>query len=101
MKCCPTCGQTLPESLPITAQFRGVKREIMKMVHKAGKNGIRSDVLFDRIYGQDPNGGPLTGLKIIAVHVCAMNRVLKPLGWHLHALTVGRGGFGFYVIEKQ
>lgn len=100
MKCCTTCGQTLPEKWTFAAQFRGIKQQILIEVHKAGKHGIRSDVLFDRIYKTDPDGGPLTGVKILAVHVSQMNRTLKPQGWYLHSLNRGRCGFGHYVVEK-
>jgi hypothetical protein len=100
MTCCKTCGQTLPESLPIANQFRGVQQQIVKAVHKAGKYGIRSDILFDQIYKSDPDGGPLTGVKIIAVFAWHINKILKPQGWWLHSVTVGRGGLGYYVLEK-
>ena len=73
---------------------------MIKAVHKAGKHGIRSDALFEQIYKSDPDGGPLTGVKILAVHAWGINRVLRKQGWCLHSLTVGRGGLGYYVLDK-
>jgi hypothetical protein len=100
MKGCPACGQTLPEKLPLGLCFRGIKKRIVDVVHRAGETGIPTDALFDRIYGEDPNGGPETGFKIIAVHVCAMNKKMKPFGLKISSKTVGRGGCGAYVISK-
>lgn len=97
---CKTCGQTLPHPLPHDLPFRGVKAQIVHYVHKAGTHGIRSDVLFDHVYSDDPDGGPLTGMKILAVHICGMNKKLKPFGFRIRSLTVGRGGYGHYVMTK-
>ena len=100
VKCCPTCHQTLPNPLPHDLQFRGVKNLILRRVHKAGGAGIRSDLLFDHVYGDDPNGGPETGMKILAVHIWHMNKTLKSFGLKIKSLTVGRGGYGNYVLVK-
>lgn len=99
VKCCPTCGQTLPNPLPHNLKFRGIKDRILRVVHRSGVHGVRSDVLFDRVYGDDPNGGPLTGMKILAVHICKMNKDMKPFGLCIRSLTVGRGGYGTYVLR--
>ena len=74
---------------------------MLHFVHRSGVHGIRSDILFDLIYGADPNGGPDTGQKILAVHICRMNKDMKIFGLRLRSLTVGRGGYGSYVLIKK
>ena len=73
---------------------------MLDVVRRAGKHGIRSDLLFERVYGEDPNGGPETGVKVLAVHARQMNMVMKPKGWRIYSLTRGRCGYGQYVVSK-
>jgi hypothetical protein len=45
--------------------------------------------LFDAIYADDPNGGPLTGRKCVQCQRVNLNRKLAPLG--LRITSAGRG----------
>ncbi len=99
MKCCPTCGQTLPpEKIPGGERLRGKKYKMVHALHKAGANGLPTQVLFDRMYGDDPEGGPETGIKVIAVFAWHVNKILKLEGYRVHG-TRGRCE-GNYVLEK-
>ena len=90
-----------PKTLPFPeALFRDRKKAIVAAIHKAGSHGVTSEQLFDDVYRNDINGGPLTGVKILAVHVCAINKRLKPHGIRIRHTQVGRGGYaGVYVME--
>ena len=100
MSTCPKCGQQLPEpDLIKGVHVRGMKRRILEIVHHAGARGISSEAIFTRLYDGDPNGGPLTGVKIIAVHCVFLNRLLKPHGLMIRA-SRGRSPDNHYYLRK-
>ena len=86
---CPCCGQTLPDPLPLGLKLVGVERALLERIVKAGKHGIRGDLLFNYIYCSDPDGGPLTGLKVLSVVVWKLNKKLKPLGKKIKSDSAG------------
>ena len=80
--------------------FRGRKKQIVEAIHKAGSRGVTSERLFEIVYGGDRDGGPVTGVKILAVHVWAINKQLKPHGVVIHHTGIGRGGAdGVYILK--
>lgn len=93
---CPCCGQALPPEEPEGLGLRGKRKILFDLVRKAGKHGIRADRLFSALYDDDPNGGPNTGLKIIAVHICHANKVLKRFGLRIRGGQTGHGALGQY-----
>lgn len=93
---CQCCGQPLPPDEPEGLRLRGKRRQIFDLVRKAGKQGIRADRIFSALYDDDPNGGPDTGLKIIAVHVFHANRALEKFGLRIHGGRTGHGALGEY-----
>ena len=90
-----------PKALPFPdSLFRARKKQIVEAIHKAGSHGVTSQRLFEIVYGGDRCGGPETGVKILAVHIWAINKRLKPHGVRLRHTQVGRGGTeGVYVME--
>lgn len=101
MKTCPHCGQIIPEkharNFPVI-HLVGNQKKIVDLIFRAGKNGIPSDALFERLYLNDAEGGPLTGRKILAVMVWHLNKKLKPLGYKIG--SSGQGVPGIYRWEK-
>lgn len=79
--------------------FKGKQQQIVELVHKAGATGIRSDRLFALLHQGDPNGGPLTGIKVLAVQVCQINRYLKAVGRQIRGGRSGHGAFTNYVMH--
>ncbi len=77
---CPCCGQTLPTDGPAGLKLTRSQRRIYDIIRKAGPNGITSDVIFDRLYRDDPDGGPDTQTKIISVFICSLNKKLPKFG---------------------
>ncbi len=82
MKCCPTCGQTLPGPVPLVP-VTGNRARLLQIVQKAGKHGITGTTLFDRLYRGVRNGGP-DSRNILSVMVCAINKQLVKIGKHIH-----------------
>ena len=102
-KVCQCCGQTLPpEPLALKGlKLNGNRLEIYKRVLKAGRHGVTSLSLFEMLYGDDPDGGPLSTRNIISVYVCQLNHRLVPLGQKI--VSEGRVGphiYARYRIEN-
>jgi hypothetical protein len=92
---CPTCGQTFPP--PFKMNWRA-KRSVMLLieaVYRAGPNGITSDKLYEKLYGDDPEGGPVSGIRSLHVRICHTNRRLREEGW-LIVNCKGKGFAGVY-----
>lgn len=93
---CACCGQTLPPDLPVGLVLRGIRFALYDRVRRSGEHGIRADDLFDYLYSSDPNGGPDTGLQIVAVHVWHVNQRLKKFGQRVRGGRTGHGAFAQY-----
>lgn len=97
MACCLTCGQTLPADSPAETILRGKRLELFRRIKRAGQHGISSPDLFDYLYSDDPEGGPNTGVKVITVHICHINKQIRQFGI---AIKNDYGGHGVYSEYK-
>ena len=98
MKCCPACGQTLPPGIPKGLVLRAGHQRIYDIVRRAGPYGITSTDLCDKVYADDPNGGPLDARNTLACRIVYLNRKLKPFG---QRVTCGGGrSDGAYKLVK-
>lgn len=97
---CTCCGQTLPpDDLGITLPLR--LRRILNAVRVSGRHGIRTDRLFDIIYGDDIDGGPLSGIKVLHVHISKLNKLIAPHGWRVAGEHTGNAGtYGLYRLIR-
>lgn len=80
----------------LSVRLTPLQRQIVNLVQRAGDEGIGSDRLFDLLYSDDPNGGPLTGKKCLHVLVWQTNSALRAVGMAIHCSRGGRGASGFY-----
>ena len=62
--------------------------EIFSIISRA-KFGVTPAHLFNLVYADDPNGGPLSGRKAVQVQRVNLNKKLAPLG--LHIASAGSG----------
>ena len=87
---CEHCGHPVTnDDLPGVA-LPSIKGRIFRAVSRAGRHGISTSALMDRVYEDDPDGGPL-GTKVIHVHIANLNKVwLRPRGLQIR----GSGGIG-------
>lgn len=99
MNCCPTCGQTLPPAKPLGLALRGQLLKITNWLLKAGPHGLPSDILFERLHADNPEGGPLTSIKTLHVQVWHLNQRLARVGKKVAATSRGRGGPCTYVMK--
>ena len=98
-KTCSCCGQTLPEELPFGIKLSKLKMRIVERVRRAGPHGILTDDLFDFVYRDDPDGGPLTGKTCLHVHVNQINRELAKVRKVIRAPVGGTRVSTNYVLK--
>lgn len=86
---CPYCKQVMPPRIGFPG--KPVKQRIYDAV-AAHPHGITTEELVTRVYEDDPDGGPAS-TKIIAVHICNMNKHhLRKNGLQIRG-SRGRGAF--------
>lgn len=97
---CKCCGQTLPVDIGIEVSLARGLKTIVEVVRKAGQHGISTDRLFNRIYGHDRDGGPLTGVKVLHVRISRINKTLRPQGWEIVGEHTGNSKiYGSYRLQ--
>lgn len=82
-----------------------MKQALFDRVQQAGKHGIDRRTLFDYLYANDANGGPLS-FNIISQHICGINRKLKKVNYPFRIASTygnktGRGGNAIYTLERK
>lgn len=103
VKCCPACGQTLPPLFDAGIKFKPAAQALIDIVWKAGKHGIATDQLFDKLYANDSDGGPASGMKTVHTRICYINKRLMTKGYRIQGEHMGGnvGGInGMYVLKK-
>jgi hypothetical protein len=99
-KCCPTCGQTLPPDFPGAYQLSPFQLRILNTVRSAGQHGLTSAQLFERVYGDQSNGGPMSGPRSMHVIIHQMNKKLRAEGYAVRGERVGGGRVGIYKVVR-
>lgn len=90
---CKCCGQTLPPEYPIA--LPAGPRIIFELVRKAGKQGIRSDRLYEKLYANRHDGGP--HYKTVNVRISQLNnRYLAKYNLKIQGQRTGCREHGYY-----
>jgi hypothetical protein len=102
-KLCPACGypralQVSPKTLRLL--FLGKQRRLFEIVEKAGTAGMPSPELFQRVYADEPDGGPESGPLIINVMINKMNNKLAPWGVMIHSVGYA-SGYRLGIIKEE
>lgn len=91
-------GATHAGGLPV---LKGKSRTILDSIVRSGKRGINCEQLVGIVYGDDPNGGPLTASNCLRVLIHNANkRHLRPVGYQIQGEHTGHGAFGRYRLVK-
>lgn len=61
------------------------------LLFNASTEGLAADALLERLYAEDVNGGPLSGLRCVYVRLYQLNRKLRPLGLRIAQRRRGPG----------
>lgn len=79
MRLCPTCGSaTTPDS--VQAELPPGLVELLNELRRAGRAGITTRRLADRLWAADPNGGPDDAEKAVRARVARLNPILARHG---------------------
>jgi hypothetical protein len=102
MKTCPTCGQALPPDPSPAHLLSPTQAKIYDIVARAGSHGINSDVLFERLYADDEEGGPLSGKQSMYVMVREVNLTFKrySVPYRIRTPGAGNGSTANYRLER-
>lgn len=52
---------------------------------------VRCADFVEALWGEDPEGGPLSAEKAVHVYVCRLNSALRAFGWHIRGRRSGGG----------
>lgn len=95
--CCPMCKRPYPPPRKI---FRGPVRQAIYDYVAKHPHGVTRDQIFNAVYGDDPNGGPID-MQVIAVTVHHINKALAGTGTYIRN-TGGRWGvYKLYGAENE
>lgn len=85
MATCPKCGQELPDPSDPPVRLTPGQVAIYKAVRRAGREGVWAKALYDRLYSDAEDGGPLSAIKCLHVRIYHLNRMLRPAGEEVSA----------------
>lgn len=92
---CPRCGQTLPPSgIAGLPPLPGMQQRVLDLLVKAGPHGISTDALVERVYAQDPDGGPQHATTCVRIAISRLRKLLRPLGKDITVSAFGGRSFG-------
>ena len=94
---CPCCQQ--PVTLDPMAEARAALAPLQRAVLDAvlRRPGLSRDEIMDRVYSEDPNGGPDCGSSVIGAHLYQANKRLQRFGFRI---TCGSGRRTGYRLER-
>jgi hypothetical protein len=87
LRLCPACQRPLPEALIVT----GPRRQRLVNILADRPDGVPVRDLVDLVYADDPNGGPLTAQRSLNVIAHRANIQLRPQGYQIKSMWLGRG----------
>lgn len=80
---CPCCGQQVAgraEALIATIKLPKLQDRLARAMLADFGHWVRWPKLLDAAYGDDPDGGPLTAQRTMAVHIFRLRHAIEPLG---------------------
>jgi len=92
-------GQTAP--LDALSDMRMVRRQriVITALCEAYPRAVSSEVLVDRLYGDDPSGGPEDALAAVGSVINKLRKRLPSYGWTIPNAAKGTGDKGRYRLE--
>ena len=83
MTVCPCCGSEIDQTpaLGLVEVVQGLSRTLVTELAMAYPGTVSMERLIDVLYGDDPQGGPLSADNAISVYNWRIRKVIEPLGW--------------------
>lgn len=104
--CCPTCGAKLAKP---TASFEVLgeinlsknRRRAVDCLIEKYPMFVGREAIFNAVYFDDPNDGPLEGTNSLRVMMSRLKKYLKPYGWTIESsMSHGRGREARYRLKE-
>ncbi len=95
---CPLCGGEIkPEKADMVAlrvlSLPPMQRRVLDIFLAAHPRPLMGDWLVERVYADDPDGGPDAAYTAVAVQINRLNKAIRPLGWEIKGAR-GPGSMG-------
>lgn len=102
MRLCPCCGQSVPSGfIPeiefIHKQLTVSQIAILELLMQRSPNVVSYEALENAVWGDDPDGGPLTIRKVLHVWGHRIRKIVKEYGWELKC----HWGVGYYLVKTD
>lgn len=95
---CPCCGgrldMTIPASL-LALPFTDAQRRVLEVFVNAFPGPVINERIMSKLWGGDPDGGPMYAENIVAVHLHRIRQLIRP-----HGFDVARAGFKTRVLRR-
>lgn len=101
---CPCCGAEM--HTPGLAALRHVRvtpfqRKVLDVLINTFPKALSARQLANRVYADDPNGGPENSENCISVYLCRIRKAIQPLGWTAGARGNEQEGIRLRQIEEN
>lgn len=105
MTACPCCGHDLGENvLPIERlrylDLSANQRAMIDALVEVYPNGMHPQRVVDRMYADDPEGGPDRAYEAARYAAYDLRKKLEPYGWTIPRNTQGRGAEPMYRLAS-
>lgn len=88
---CKHCGQTLLFAEPLKNIGLTPQQDIIvEALRRAGKNGMSTDMVIEKMYGDCAGGGAETATNVLSVQKRLMRDKLKAAGYQIQMESRGR-----------
>lgn len=82
---CPCCGKAIereihPAVLGLFVQLPPAERAVFEALCLRMGQWVKSSILLDALYGDDPEGGPHYAAAILSMHLRRIRARIEPLG---------------------
>lgn len=105
MTLCPCCRRPLDDDQQVDvehlreAPLSKMQKKLLVALIDSHPRAVRTEVLIDRLWGDDPNGGPDNPPNVIRTMVTNMRKRLPDYGWTIPLSFGGPGSYGSYRLE--
>lgn len=103
---CPCCGSAMsvvevdPLAIANILRFSRMQRKIFNLLVRDIGIALPTERVLDRMYDDDPDGGPIEANRSLLVITCRMRKKLKPFGLTIRSYGGGRGGGSLMSLER-
>lgn len=91
---CPCCGHNATEVSLEALDFVYLTPQERRIVHTLADvypRRLSAEQIADRVYADDPDGGPIGARKSIGVHLHRLRKKIQPMGWTAGSIAWGHG----------